>query len=202
VDEVSDRYRRRADAFERRVAGVRPEQWSNPSPCARWDTRAVLGHIVDMHGVMLRPLGRGLSPAPSLEREPLATFRAARADVEALLDDPALAGTECDTPSGRMTVREHIDRVVSDDLVLHGWDLARSTGQDDTIDPVDLARMLPAISAIPAEVLEKLRTPGAFGPDVEVFGPEVAVAGDASPQARLLGLTGRDPDWMPPPGQP
>ena len=34
-----------------------------------------------------------------------------------------------------MTVAEHIDQVVSADLVLHGWDLARATGQDETMDP-------------------------------------------------------------------
>jgi hypothetical protein len=48
-----------------------------------------------------------------------------------VLDDPELAGRECDTPNGRMTVAQQIDEVVSDDLVLHGWDLARANiGRD------------------------------------------------------------------------
>jgi hypothetical protein len=42
-------------------------------------------------------------------------------------------------------------------------------------------------------VLEKMRTPGAFGPDVKVFGQEVKVPEDAPLQDRLLGLLGRDP---------
>jgi uncharacterized protein (TIGR03086 family) len=198
MSEIAERYRRRADAFERTVAGVRPEQWSNPSPCAQWDARGVVNHIVAMHDAMLRPVGRRLSPAPSVADEPLAAYRAARADVEAALDAPDVASTECDTPMGRTTVEQHIDRVVSDDLVLHGWDLARAVGQDDTIDPQDLARMWPAMSETPAELMEKLRTPDAFGPGIEVFGPEVKVPEDASPQARLLGFIGRDPDWSPP----
>ena len=113
-----------------------------------------------MHGVMLRPLGRSLSPAPSLDDDPLGAFRAARADVEALLDDPALAATECDTPMGRMTLEQHVDGVVSEDMVLHGWDLARATGQDDTIDPAEIDRLWPGVQDIPAE----MRIPGAFGP--------------------------------------
>ena len=193
MSEIAERYRRRAESFERKVAAVRPEQWANQSPCAKWTARDVVQHIVDMHGVMLRPLGRDLSPAPTVADDPLAAYRAARADVEGLLDDPEVAASEYDTPGGRMSVERHIEGVVSTDLVLHGWDLARATGQDDTIDPEDVERMWEAFSATPPEVLERFRTPGAFGPGVEVFGPEVAVAEDAPRQHRLLGLIGRDP---------
>ena len=190
---IADRYRRHADAFERKVAAVRADQWSNQSPCEAWSARDVVDHIVAMHGYMLRPLDRGLSPAPSVRDDPLAAFRTARADIEAVLDDPALAGAECDTPGGRMTVERQIDEVISDDMVLHGWDLARATGQDETMDPEDVARLWASTTAVPAELMEKYRTPGAFGPGVEVFGPEVKVPEDAPLQDRLLGLIGRDP---------
>jgi uncharacterized protein (TIGR03086 family) len=194
---IADRYRRHADAFERKVAAVRPDQWSNQSPCEAWSARDVVDHIVSMHGYMLRPLDRGLSPAPSVSDDPLGAFEAARADVEAVLDDPALARPDCDTPNGRMTVEQQIDRVVSDDLVLHGWDLARATGQGDTMDPEDVERLWSITNAIPTELMAKYRTPGAFGPGVEVFGPEVKVPEDAPLQDRLLGLIGRDPGWSP-----
>jgi uncharacterized protein (TIGR03086 family) len=172
---------------------VRPGKWSNPSPCEHWTARDVVGHIIDMHAAMLRPLDRALSPAPSVQDDPLAAFRAARADIAAVLDDPGLAATMCDTPGGRMTVEQHVDQVVSDDLPLHGWDLARATGQDDTIDPDDVERIWSNTTALPGELLDKLRTPGAFGPGIEVFGPEVKVPEDAPLQDRLLGLIGRDP---------
>jgi uncharacterized protein (TIGR03086 family) len=197
MSEIADRYRRHADAFERKVVAVRPEQWANQSPCEAWDARGVMGHIVVMHGVMLRPLDRELSPAPSVAEDPVGAFRAARADIEAVLDDPALADRECDTPNGRMTVEQQIGDVVSDDLVLHGWDLARATGQDDTMDPDDVERLWSITTAIPPELMEKYRTPGAFGPGVEIYGPEVKVSEDAAPQDRLLGLIGRDPGWLP-----
>lgn len=190
---IADRYRRHADAFEDKIAAVRPEQWSNQSPCAAWTARDVVDHIVAMHGYMLRPVGREPSAAPSVTDDPLGAFRAARADVQALLDDPGLAGADCDTPAGRMPVERQIDEVVSDDLVLHGWDLARATGQDDTMDPEDVARLWSSTTAIPPEVMEKFRTPGAFGPGVEVYGQEVQVPEDAPLQDRLLGLIGRDP---------
>jgi uncharacterized protein (TIGR03086 family) len=197
MSEIAGRYRRHADAFERKVVAVRPEQWANQSPCEAWDARGVVGHIVVMHGVMLRPLDRELSSAPSVADDPVGAFRAARADIEAVLDDPALADRECDTPNGRMTVEQQIGEVVSDDLVLHGWDLARATGQDDTMDPDDVERLWSITTAIPPELMQKYRTPGAFGPGVEVYGPEVKVSEDAALQDRLLGLIGRDPGWLP-----
>lgn len=193
MNEIADRYRRRADAFERKVAAVTPDQWSNQSPCEDWAARDVVSHIIDMHGAMVQPLDRRLTPAPSVADDPLGAFRSARADVEALLDDPELAETMVNTPSGRMTAERHIDAVVSDDMPLHGWDLARATGQDDTIDPQDVGRIWSGTKAIPEQMLEKLRTPGAFGPGVKVFGPEVKVPEDAPLQDRLLGLIGRDP---------
>ncbi|MEV7550102.1 TIGR03086 family metal-binding protein [Amycolatopsis sp. NPDC089917] len=190
MNAIADRYRVRADAFESKVAAVGAGQWENRSPCEEWNARDVVGHIVDMHGVILRPLGRESGTAPSLKEDPLGAFRAARADVEAVLADPVLMATDHETPAGKMTVEQHIDQVVSADMVVHGWDLARATGQDDTIDPEEVARMWPGAQEIP----EQMRIPGAFGPGIVVFGPEVKVPEDAPLQDRLLGLLGRDPD--------
>ena len=192
---LADRYRAHADAFERLVAGVREDKWSSPSPCVAWTARDVVDHIVSMHGYMLMPLGRRLPAEPTVAEDPLAAFRAARQAVESVLDDATLAGTECDTPAGPVTAEQNIDQVVSDDLVLHGWDLARATGQDDTMDEADVARLWDASAAVPADLMEQFRTPGAFGPGVEVYGPEVPVADDAPLQDRLLGFIGRDPGW-------
>ena len=104
-----------------------------------------------------------------------------------MLDDPELAGTEGDSPVGRLTVEQHIDQVISADLVIHGWDLARATGQDDRIDPAEIERVWKLWDGVFTMLgAETLRTQG-------VCGPEVKVPEDASPQDRLLGLLGRDP---------
>ncbi|HET6985628.1 MAG TPA: TIGR03086 family metal-binding protein [Kribbella sp.] len=189
MGEIAERYRRRAEAFERKVAAVEPDQWDNQSPCAKWTARDVVDHVVTMHGVMLQPVARTLEPAD----DPLTAFQEARAAVEDVLDDPILALTESGTPSGPMTAEQHIDEVVSDDLVLHGWDLARATGQNETMDPVDVERLWATAAAIPPDLMDKYRTPGAFGEGIEVYGPEVPVPPDAPLQDRLLGMIGRRP---------
>ncbi|MFI6095230.1 TIGR03086 family metal-binding protein [Lentzea sp. NPDC051213] len=182
---IAERYRARADAFEAKVANVRSDQWDNPSPCAKWTARGVVDHVIDMHGVML---GHQI---PRTD-DPLTDFREARRQVqEALASDRAKA--EVATPGGAMTLEDHIDQVVSDDIVLHGWDLARATGQDETISQADLDRLWAAATSVPPELMERFRTPGAFGPGIEVYGREIPVAEDAPLQDRLLGYVGRDP---------
>lgn len=178
---IVDRYRKRAEIFEAKVAAVAPDDWSNQSPCADWTARDVVGHIVVMHDVMLQRVNRSLSAAPSVADDPRAAFRAARADVEALLADPVLATREVDTPMGSMTAAEHVDRVVSADMPLHGWDLARATGQDDTIDPAEIANASAAVAGLPEEIM---RMPG-------VFGPALTPPADADEQTKLLAFLGR-----------
>jgi uncharacterized protein (TIGR03086 family) len=68
------------------------------------------------------------------------------------------------------------------DQLLHGWDLARATGQDATM-PVGLAEA--AYEMIHGRLPDEQRK-GAFK-------PEVAVSPDASAQDQLLGYTGRNP---------
>ncbi len=190
--EIAQRYRRRADVFDTTVAAVGRDDWGRPSPCAEWDARDVVRHVVDMHHVMLRPYGREAAAGATVDDDPLAAFRAARAEVEAILDDRELATRRTESPAGTMAGADMVDQVASADLVIHRWDLARATGQDDAIDPEELERMWPAFQQIP----DVMRVPGAFGPGITVFGPVVEVPADAPLQDRALGLVGRDPAWQ------
>jgi len=177
-----DRYRTLADAFEAEVAAVAPDAWDDPTPCDEWTVRDLVAHVVDVHAMMLAPLERTLSDAPDVAADPLGAYRAARADVDAVLADPALAGTEYDGQLGRTTVGDTIDRFLGFDLVVHGWDLAKATRQDTTMDPAEVARTW----AMVEQLSESMREYG-------VTGPEVAVGPDASQQDRLLGRLGREP---------
>ncbi|MDX8148536.1 TIGR03086 family metal-binding protein [Lentzea sp. BCCO 10_0061] len=182
---ILGRYRARAEAFEAKVANVRSDQWINQSPCAQWTALEVVDHVIEMHGVMLG------HPIPRTE-DPLTDFREARRQVQEALDSDR-ARSEVSTPAGPMTLEDHVDQVVSDDLVLHGWDLARATGQDETIPATDVERLWATATAVPADLMERFRTPGAFGPGIEVYGAEIEVPQDAPLQDRLLGYVGRDP---------
>ena len=100
--------------------------------------------------------------------------------MQAALDDPATAGQGFEGFAGPTTLEQSVDGFLSVDLVVHGWDLARATGQDERMDPDDVER----VHAAMALMGDKLRTPGAFGPEVEP-------PPDADAQTRLLCFLGR-----------
>ena len=66
------------------------------------------------------------------------------------------------------------------DVLVHGWDIAKSTGQDTTLDPT----LVDALWSVLEPQLAGLQASGAFGTPVEV--PD-----DASSQTKLLAVLGR-----------
>ena len=182
MNQISDRYRRRADAFEALIVGVPPERWSSPSPCEGWVARDVVAHVVGYSAHVLRETAHvEPSPAPSVDDDPAGAFRAIRADVQRVLDDPV-------TPPD---VARFIDLAVSFDLPQHGWDLAKATGVDATIDPTEVDALWEALFPMQPSFWEWQVENGHYA-------PKVPVADDAPLQDRLLGLIGRDPAWAPP----
>lgn len=75
------------------------------------------------------------------------------------------------------------------EVVVHGWDLARATGRpyDPDTDSVAACRAFVASFA----------PPGSDVDDGGLFGPPVDVSDTASDLDRLLAATGRRPDWTP-----
>lgn len=181
TDVVSRRYDRLAGSFAERIDSVPADRWWASSPCEGWSARDVVRHVVETHGMFLGFVGRSLIPvAPSADDDPAAAFGAARATVQADLDDPERAGAEYDGFGGRSTFAEGVDRFLCFDLNVHGWDLARAAGLDASIDPDELLRLRADAEAFG----DALRGPGAFGPAVEA-------PPDADEQTRLLAFLGR-----------
>jgi uncharacterized protein (TIGR03086 family) len=165
-----------------RVAAVPPDRWSAQSPCEQWTARDLVAHLVDVHGMFLGLVGRSLRPGPDVADDPLGAWTSARDQVQADLDDPERAGEEFDGLSGRSTFAQAVGRFICFDLDIHGWDLARATGQDERIDPDELPRLW--------------QTAESFGEAIRserVCGPAVEVPADAPEQDRLLAFLGRRP---------
>jgi uncharacterized protein (TIGR03086 family) len=112
--------------------------------------------------------------------DPNAAFAAASAAVQADLDDPERRVAGFEGFAGPTTFEEAVDRFLSFDLVVHGWDLAKATGQEAHIPDEDVAGALDSAKAFgPA-----LRSPG-------VMGPELEAPPDADEQTKLLAFLGR-----------
>jgi uncharacterized protein (TIGR03086 family) len=73
------------------------------------------------------------------------------------------------------------------EMALHGWDVARATGQEYHAGDA-LAEVLEATVQAQAELFRKYQG----------FAGAVAVPDDAAAFDRALALSGRDPDWKKP----
>jgi uncharacterized protein (TIGR03086 family) len=82
--------------------------------------------------------------------------------------------------------------VALNELTVHGWDIARASGQPFDGDPaaVEAAIQFAAAMSAPDQQAGRAR----------IFGPVVDVPADATLLGRLIGLSGRDPGWAPGPG--
>jgi uncharacterized protein (TIGR03086 family) len=182
VETIPERYRRLAAAMTATVEGVAPTAWTNPSPCHGWTARDVVGHLVDVHGRFQALVGRSLVAHPPVEQDPLGAFVAVRDQMQADLEDPVRLEEEYDGRFGRSTFGAAVDGFVCFDLVVHRWDLARATGQDETMDPTDVAQIQEAVDRMGPVMREN-----------GVIGPRLEPRPDASLQERLLCALGRRP---------
>ena len=179
---ISERYKKLSTAFADKVAAVPDGSWSNQSPCAEWNARDVVRHVVDTQGMFLGFIGKELGDVPSVDDDPVSAWNTARAVVQANLEDPASAQAEFDGFWGKSTFEAGVDRFLCTDLVVHGWDLARSAGLDDRIDPDEVAK----VHATAESFGDAMRSPRAFGPAVD------PPAG-ADDQSKLMAFLGRQP---------
>lgn len=182
MSEVSERYKRLSDLFAAKVAAVPADKWDNASPCEGWTTRGVVQHVVDTQGLFLGFVGKELGDIPSVDDDPVAAWDAARSKIQRELDDPVSAKTEYDGFVGTTTFENSVNQFLCVDQVIHGWDLARAAGLDDSIAAEDIAY----VEEQAATYGDAMRSPMVFGPEVEA----PAGAGD---QDRLLAFLGRRP---------
>ncbi|MGH8984810.1 MAG: TIGR03086 family metal-binding protein [Acidimicrobiia bacterium] len=169
------------------VAQVRPEHLSLPTPCSEWDVRALLTHTIGVidgfQATAAKLPSAGTDARPDVSDDPLGAYdKAASATLAAWREPGALDG-ETTLPIGFPVPAQVAAGINYCDCVVHGWDLRRALGVDSELEP-ELAEQ--ALAVVSTVVTPDVRGAGAFG-------PEVPVAADASPTARLVGFLGRQP---------
>lgn len=174
------------------VGGVRDDQLGAPTPCPAYDVADLLDHL---HGLAraftaaaAKELGEATDSAPEPDGSSLPTdWREAIPGALERLAEAWRAPGAVDglTRAGGVDLPGEVALLVAlDEVVVHGWDLARATGQ-----PYD-----PDADAVGAS----LGFAQSFSPEGEgPFGPPLAVPDDAPALDRLVGATGRDPRWTP-----
>ncbi len=166
-------------------AGVTPDELPLPTPCAGWDTRALLAHLCDSTAALEAAIRTGdLALDPKAASDP---GQGADALVEALRDGAAALLCACYLPSGRFVMADGVPIPAgivactgAVEIAVHGWDVSAARGLACPI-PAALAERL--LSLCP---LLLFRRRG-------LFADPVAVPPGAGPCDRLVGYLGRDP---------
>jgi uncharacterized protein (TIGR03086 family) len=175
--------------FAALVAGVGPGQWHDGTPCSQWDVRTLVHHLLYeqrwvpplLEGLTVEQVGDRFEGdlmgedasawpgllASSIEQAHVAVARPGALDRTVHLSFGDTSG------------QEYVLQLTAD-LAIHAWDLARATGQDDTLDPGAVTLLLPWTEAN----ADLLTASGMFGSAID---PGSGAPGDV----RLLGLLGR-----------
>ena len=118
--------------FDKRVAEASADSWSNQSPCAEWTARHVVEHVANN----LRRVTVGLGGAASPEVDPVedivGAWNATRDGFLAAVDTADME-KNVDGPMGPMPAGQLLQRLITTDVLIHTWDLARAVGGDESL---------------------------------------------------------------------
>ena len=174
------------DAYEhcaKVIAGIDDVQLALPTPCAEWDVRAALDHLIGATWMFTlvnqgRAVGedaRGIGGA-----DPMTALTDAAAANAVSWHTPGAFDGERTFPFGTFPADAAAMMNLSE-VVVHTWDVATALGIDATIEPSAAAMLDDFYGAMS---LDPYRAHGAFG-------PEARVDADAPPAVRLLARLGR-----------
>ena len=163
------------------IAAVRPGQESRPTPCASWDVRDLVSHVVDeVHRFARVTAGRGVVPAAG-PLGPLVdwvdAYRDAARALLAAWSAPGVPDSAANWLMGQQLT----------ELAVHAWDVAVSTGQSTELD-VEVGEA--ALAWGRDNLRPESRGDEASGAHV---GPAVPVPDDAPLYDRLAAFGGRTP---------
>jgi uncharacterized protein (TIGR03086 family) len=173
------------------LENVTREQLTFPTPCNDWQVHDLIDHIVGATRFFADVAELGSSPEgqdwPSYADgdfvssfaewagRAIAAFSAAGAMEQTML-----------LPTGP-TPGSRCIQVTTAEIYVHGWDLAKATGQSMPPDPGVADALLSSWwASLCAEVRQN---------DPPPFGPEIEVPREAPALDRLTGFLGRDPGW-------
>src|SRR5450631_3018010 len=179
--DIARLHRQALRATRQVVAGVGPDQWTQPTPCAGWTVRELVNHIVVgnwwaaelANGRTIEEVGSKLD-GDQLGAVPLDAYDQSADAAGAAFEAPGALDAPCAVSYGPVPGSVYAGHRFID-VLIHGWDLAVATGQDPSLDP----ELVEACLQITEPQAELLRASGAFGQGIPA-------PPDSSAQTRLL----------------
>ena len=181
----------------RLVEGVTDDQLSLPTPCGDTPVAGLLEHFMGLTHAFtcgarkVQPTENtgGLPDPENLDPDWRSALPRRLQELVDAWSEPSAWEGVTEVGSVSMPAAE-MGTVALDELVLHGWDLARGTGQTFTCDQDSVNAVLGFTAA--------MSQPEHLDSREGLFGPVVEVPQDAPTLDRALGFAGRDPGWTSP----
>jgi uncharacterized protein (TIGR03086 family) len=190
MDDLTSACQRTAEV----LANVNDEQLSASTPCEKLRLDELIAHVGGLALAFTAAARKDFGPLTDtppefgggLDDDWRTAYPARLAELARAFGEPA--AWEGMTRAGGVDFPGDVAGMVAlTEVVIHGWDLARATGQRYDVDAATVDAVMPHVSATAAE-----------GPTEGLFGPAVTVAEDAPAVDRMVALTGRDPAWCAP----
>jgi uncharacterized protein (TIGR03086 family) len=173
---------RAAGVADEVIARVKPDQFGDPTPCREWSVRQVINHVV-LGNMLFTSMVTG-DPPPDrtqdqLGDDPLMAFRDTLLALRSAFSADGVLEATYPTPFGEGpgTLLVHMRTM---EMTIHGWDIARATGQSTDLDSelaeFALASMRRALTG------DRAKSP---------FGPEQPAPAGATAADRLAAFAGR-----------
>lgn len=185
-----------AREMTRLVNGVRDDQLADPTPCTRYTLGDLLQHVrglaeaFTVAGRKEQPAGGSKPPSqgdaallPDNWREETTDWLARL--VETWSDPVAWEGTAW--IAGFEAPASAVGITAANELAVHGWDVARASGQQLVLDDAALAPCREFVAMMSGPNSEQARG--------DAFGPALPVPVGASTLDEVVAGNGRDPAW-------
>jgi uncharacterized protein (TIGR03086 family) len=180
--DMLDTIRGAAANTQRIIEGISPGQLDAVTPCTDMNVRGLLEHMLG-GGAMLTAMLTGTPGAPlELGDQPANAVKQMSEQLLVALEEPGIMEKEFDFGGTAMS-GARLSGIVLMEMVVHGWDLARATGQDHGIPDALAEGMLAQAQHMPDSYRGETGAP---------FRPPVPIADDAPAADRLMAFLGRE----------
>jgi uncharacterized protein (TIGR03086 family) len=185
-----------AREMTRLVDGVRDDQLGDPTPCPAYTLGDLLQHVrglaeaFTLAGRKEQPPAGSQPPPPGDAALLEGDWRAETATwlqrlAETWADPRAWEGSSW--VAGAEMPSSVVGLVATNELVAHGWDVARASGQQLDVDDAALVAAGQFVAMMSGPGSEQLRG--------QAFGPPLPVASGATALEQVIAGNGRDPAW-------
>jgi len=183
------------DRMAQLLAGVSDDKLIARTPCTELSLGDLIGHVDGLSLAFTRAAAKENLEASKPPAQADASMlgpdwrRRVPRQLAAMADEWSKPDAwEGMTRAGGVDLPGEVAGIVAlDELVVHGWDIARASGQSYGVNDFEIEACLQFVS-MTASPEQRASNPN-------LFGPVVAVADEASALVRLIGLTGRNPNW-------